>query len=113
LVVAPRAAPTTPDHQVILKRMVDYVIDKEAPLFFDLITDRIREAHEFKRAGGEIRNIVKHAIGRGGYPLTQEGDREIVWPEGASTQTPPRGGSPTRASIAMSPSQSLPASPQC
>ena len=64
-----------------LRTMVDHVVEVEGPIFFDLVVDRIARAHGFQRAKDGIRGVVKAALGRGRFPTTEEGDREIVWPK--------------------------------
>jgi len=78
-----------PDYGIVLRRMVDHVIEKEAPVFFDQIVERVSEAHGFQRAGGEIRNIVRQALGRGRYPVTREEEREVIWPEDWNAEARP------------------------
>lgn len=64
-----------------LRTMVDHVVEMEGPIFFDLVVERIARAHGFQRAKDGIRGVVKAALGRGRFPVTNEGDREIVWPK--------------------------------
>jgi hypothetical protein len=69
--------------------MVDHVVEQEAPIYFDVLVDRISRAHGFQRAKDMIRGIIKAALASR-YPITSEDDREIIWPLGADpTVLPP------------------------
>ncbi|MBG0809900.1 DUF3320 domain-containing protein [Methylosinus sp. H3A] len=92
-VVADPAAIATPeqarfydrDYRPILRQMVDYVVETEGPIYFDVLVDRISRAHGFQRAAERIRGIVRTALGADRVPTSKEGEREIVWPSGANT----------------------------
>lgn len=72
------------DYRPVLRRMVDHVVETEGPIYFDVLVDRISRAHGFQRAAERIRGIVKATLGPSRIPVTQEGDREIVWPASAN-----------------------------
>ena len=38
------------DYRPVLRQMVDYVVETEGPIFFDVLVDRISRAHGFQRA---------------------------------------------------------------
>ncbi|MDR3424770.1 MAG: DUF3320 domain-containing protein, partial [Alphaproteobacteria bacterium] len=84
------------DYRPTLRQMVDHVVELEAPIYFDVLVDRISRAHGFLRAKDMIRGIVKSALGKK-YTITREGDREIVWPIGMNpNELPPFRGSDQR-----------------
>jgi very-short-patch-repair endonuclease len=96
-VVADPASVATPDrlrfydldYRPTLRQMVDHVVEQEAPIYFDVLVDRISRAHGFQRAKDMIRGIIKAALASR-YPITSEDDREIIWPLGADpTVLPP------------------------
>jgi hypothetical protein len=70
-----------PGYLIELCRMVDHVVATEAPVYFDVIVDRIARAHGFQRAKGGIRGVIKQALGNERYPISEDGEREIVWPK--------------------------------
>ena len=103
-VVSDPAAVATPDrlrfydldYRPTLRLMVDHVVELEAPIYFDVLVDRISRAHGFQRARDLIRGIVKSALGNK-YTITPEDDREIIWPIGSDpTDLPPYRGSAHR-----------------
>ena len=47
------------DYRPTLRQMVDHVVELEAPIYFDVLVDRISRAHGFQRAKDMIRGIVK------------------------------------------------------
>jgi hypothetical protein len=77
------------DYRPELRKMVDYVVEKEAPVYFDVIVERISRAHGFQRAKDQIRGIIRQALGRGRYPISQDAEREIVWPKDWDASVPP------------------------
>ena len=72
-----------------LRAMIDHVIEVEAPLYFDVLVDRISRAHGFQRAKDGIRGVIRQALGKGRFPITLDGDREIVWPREWDVQALP------------------------
>lgn len=65
--------------------MVDDVVDREGPIYFDVLVDRLARAHGFKRSGEQVRQVVGATLGRNRFVTTKDDDREIVWPR----QCPP------------------------
>lgn len=87
------------DYRPTLRQMVDHVVVLEAPVYFDVLVDRISRAHGFQRAKDMIRGIIKAALANK-YTITAEDDREIIWPIGADpTELPPYRGSDCREHI--------------
>jgi hypothetical protein len=43
---------------------------------------RIARAHGFQRSG--VQRIIRAALGRSRFPVTRDGDREIIWPQNAT-----------------------------
>lgn len=62
-----------------LRTMVDYVVETEGPIYFDIIVDRLARAHSIQRSGENVHKVVRLALGRDRFVLTKEADREIVW----------------------------------
>jgi hypothetical protein len=75
------------DYQSALARMVDHVIEIEAPIYEDLLIDRIARVHGFQRSGEKIQEIVSKAVGRR-FPKTKEDERTVIWAENARTGQP-------------------------
>jgi hypothetical protein len=77
------------DYRPTLRLMVDHVVEREAPIYFEVLVDRISRAHGFQPAKDMIRGIIKAALASR-YPITSDDDREIIWPLGADpTILPP------------------------
>jgi hypothetical protein len=68
-----------------LRSMVDHVVETEGPIYFDVLVDRIARAHGFMRSGETVQKIVGSSLGRGRFPTSKDGERQIVWPQGAAT----------------------------
>jgi hypothetical protein len=73
--------------------MIDHVIEIEGPIYFDVLIDRIARAHSFQRWGETVLRIIRAALGRGRFPATRDGDREIIWPQNTApgAKSPYRG----------------------
>lgn len=69
-----------------LRSMVDHVVDIEGPIYFDVIVDRIARAHGFMRSGETVQKIVASSLGHNRFPTTKDGERQIVWPQDATTR---------------------------
>lgn len=72
-----------PSYRPWLRQMVDHVVETEGPVFFDIVVDRLARAHGFQRARDGIRGVVKAALGVGRFPVSLEGERELIWPKDA------------------------------
>jgi hypothetical protein len=72
-----------PTYRAELRKMVDYVIETEAPIYFDLLVERISRAHCFQRAKDGIRGVVKAALGHRRFPITEDDGCELIWPKDA------------------------------
>jgi very-short-patch-repair endonuclease len=68
-------------YQSVLKKMAAYVVQKEGPIFSDLLITRIARAHGFARSGGKIRKTILTAIGSD-FPASKQGKDTIYWPIG-------------------------------
>jgi REase_MTES_1575/Protein of unknown function (DUF3320)/AAA domain len=64
-----------------LRTMVEYVIEVEGPIYFDVLVERIARAHGFQRSGEIVQKTVAAALGRNRFPNSRDGDREILWPQ--------------------------------
>ncbi|WFU20729.1 DUF3320 domain-containing protein [Bradyrhizobium sp. CB3481] len=67
-----------------LRRMIDHVVEIEGPIYFDVLIDRIARSHGFQRSGENVQRVIRSALGRGRFPVTRDGDREIIWPQDAA-----------------------------
>jgi len=74
-------------YQVTLREMVARVVATEAPLYEDLLVDRIARAHGFQRSGSNIYQIVSKMIGRE-HARSNEDERLVIWSNGASPSRP-------------------------
>jgi hypothetical protein len=72
-----------PSYRSDLRRMVDHVISREAPIYFDVLVERIARAHGFQRSGEVVQRTVWAALGRGRFPSSRDGDRHLIWPADA------------------------------
>ena len=66
-----------------LRNMIDYVVGIEAPIYLDVLIDRIARAHGFQRSGETVQKVIKAALGRYRFPTSRDGDREIIWLQNA------------------------------
>lgn len=64
--------------------MIDQVLDAEAPIYADLLVDRIARAHGKERSGRIIQETVLGAI-NGSHPRMNEDDRTVVFRRGAES----------------------------
>jgi hypothetical protein len=67
-----------------LRKMIDHVVEIEGPIYLDVLIDRIARAHGFQRSGENVQRVIRSALGRGRFPATRDGGREIIWPQAAS-----------------------------
>jgi hypothetical protein len=67
--------------------MIEHVIKVEAPIYEDLLIERIARAHGFQRSGEKIQTIVSRAIHRK-FPRTDDDGRRVIWSENAKTAEP-------------------------
>jgi very-short-patch-repair endonuclease len=76
-----------------LRQMIDHIVDVEAPIYVDLLIERIARAHGFQRTGGAVQSTIGRALNRRRFTITADGDREIIWPKDktASARTTYRG----------------------
>jgi hypothetical protein len=72
-----------PSYRGALRRMVDHVVSQEAPIYFDVLVERIARAHRFQRSGEVVQKTVWAALGRGRFPSSRDGDRHLIWPADA------------------------------
>jgi hypothetical protein len=86
-----------PLHQSAIRAMVRHVLDEEAPIYADLLVQRIARAHGFARAASRIRETVLAAAGTT-YPATTDDDRPLLWrpTQDRTGILPFRGPSPAR-----------------
>jgi hypothetical protein len=66
------------DYQSTLALMIEHVIKVEAPIYEDLVIERISRAHRFQRSGEKIQAIVSKAISRK-FPKTVDDGRTVIW----------------------------------
>lgn len=71
----------------ILREMVASVIATEAPIYEDILVERIARAHGFQRSGSTIYQAVSRKIGRE-HAKTDEGGRIVIWANSVSAMKP-------------------------
>jgi very-short-patch-repair endonuclease len=76
-----------PDYRSTLVRMIEHVIRVEAPIYEDLLIERIARAHGFQRSGEKIQTIVSRAIHQR-FPRTDDDGRTVIWSENAKAAEP-------------------------
>ena len=75
------------DDKSTIGRIVDYIIEVEAPIFGDVIVTRVARIHGYLRTGNTIQKLVLSAVDLR-FPRTVEDGREVFWPVGAPTGMP-------------------------
>jgi hypothetical protein len=68
------------EYEPVLRKMVESAVRREAPIYEDLLVDRIARAHGFQRSGDRIQMAVSRVLGRK-YRKTHEDGRAVVWAE--------------------------------
>ncbi|HEY8356729.1 MAG TPA: DUF3320 domain-containing protein [Ramlibacter sp.] len=67
------------DYRPQLRSMVALILAAEAPIYEDLLFQRVSREHGFAQAGGSIRTAIAAAIERV-VQVTVDDDRRLVWP---------------------------------
>jgi very-short-patch-repair endonuclease len=75
------------NYQATIREMIAHVVATEAPIYEDLLVDRIARAHGFQRSGNNIYQIVSRMIGRE-HARSNDDDRLVIWSNGVSTNKP-------------------------
>jgi hypothetical protein len=63
--------------------MVAVTLQREAPIYEDVLIERIARAHGFQRSGDRIQKANSKIVGRK-YRKTQDDGRSIIWPENSA-----------------------------
>jgi len=71
------------DYLPTLSTMVAHVLAVEAPIYEDLLVDRVARAHGQQRAGWQIRRCVLAALPAAAVSLDEGDGRKVVWAEAA------------------------------
>jgi len=74
-------------YRTILRQMIALVIATEAPIYEDVLVDRIARAHGFQRSGNNIFQTVTGIIG-GEFTRSKDEDRVVIWLKGMQTNKP-------------------------
>jgi very-short-patch-repair endonuclease/RecA/RadA recombinase len=74
-------------YRTILRQMIALVIATEAPIYEDVLVDRIARAHGFQRSGNNIFQTVTGIIG-GEFTRSKDEDRAVIWAKGMQTNKP-------------------------
>ena len=74
-------------YQATLREMIAHVVATEAPIYEDLLVDRIARAHGFQRSGSNIYQIISKMIGRE-HARSNDDDRSVIWSNDASPNKP-------------------------
>jgi hypothetical protein len=69
-----------------LRAMVEHVVSVEGPIYLDALVERLARAHGFQRTGETVQKVVKTALGRGRYPVTRDGGRDVIWKSGETVK---------------------------
>lgn len=70
-----------PDYRPRLSALIDEVLACEAPIYSDILIERIARAHRKDRSGRIIQDLVTKALGPH-HPVVREGDRLVVFHRG-------------------------------
>ncbi len=71
-----------PTYVSTLTAMILHVVEVEAPIFEDVLVDRIARAHGLMRSGNQIRRLISELLSRTGAQRSAEGKRQVIWPVG-------------------------------
>jgi very-short-patch-repair endonuclease len=74
-------------YQTTLREMIARVVATEAPIYEDLLVDRIARAHGFQRSGSNIYQIISKMIGRE-HARSNDDDRSVIWSNDTSPNKP-------------------------
>ena len=69
-----------------LRQMIALVLATEAPIYEDVLVDRIARAHGFQRSGNNIYQTITGIIGRE-FRRSKDDDRSVIWSNGIETNT--------------------------
>ncbi len=69
-----------PDYRATLQRMVDQVVETEAPVRVDILSQRIARAHGWLRTGTRIREHIARHLHQ--FDKTSESSGEFLWAAG-------------------------------
>jgi very-short-patch-repair endonuclease len=70
-----------------LRKMIAFVIETEAPVYEDMLVDRIARGHGFQRSGSNIYQTISRMLGRE-HVRSDEGGRSVIWANGMSPNKP-------------------------
>ncbi len=62
-----------------LKKLIRDIVNLEAPIREDVIARRVARAHDFKKTGRKIFDVVSHIV-RGEYKLILDEGHNFIWP---------------------------------
>lgn len=74
-------------YRSILRQMIAQVVSSEAPIYEDVLVERIARAHGFQRSGNNIYQIVTRVIDRE-FARSKDDDRVVIWPTGMRSNAP-------------------------
>jgi very-short-patch-repair endonuclease len=75
------------DYRTTLRQMIALVVATEAPIYEDVLVDRIARAHGFQRSGNNIYQAIAGIVGRE-FTRSKDDDRVVIWSNGMHTNTP-------------------------
>jgi very-short-patch-repair endonuclease len=75
------------EYEPVLRSMVESAVRREAPIYEDVLVDRIARAHGFQRSGDRIQKAISRVLGRK-YRKTHEDGRAVIWAENSHEATP-------------------------
>ena len=74
-------------YRTILRQMIALVVATEAPIYEDVLVDRIARAHGFQRSGNNIYQTITNIIGRE-FKRSKDDDRVVIWSNGMQPNMP-------------------------
>jgi hypothetical protein len=74
-------------YRTTLRQMIALVVATEAPIYEDVLVDRIARAHGFQRSGNNIYQTISGIVGRE-FTRSNDDDRAVIWSNGMQTNTP-------------------------
>ncbi|MEX2480465.1 MAG: DUF3320 domain-containing protein, partial [Gammaproteobacteria bacterium] len=76
-----------PGYRPQLRAIATLIVSVEAPIYEDVLIQRLARAHGFSRVGGNIRETIAAAIARIVH-VTEDDGRRLVWPAGHDGSAP-------------------------
>ena len=72
-----------PAYRPLLSKAIEYIIDHEGPVEYEVLIRRVRDAHGWAKAGSDIRSVIQSCV-PDGITQTKFGEKRFFWPSGMS-----------------------------